>query len=85
MENDLLVGQPRDLFDQIQQETFQIFVIGQEESEELVWLLEGDDRQGLEIFGIEVELFKDIAFIGGQDVVAFLASDYLTDGVASDQ
>ena len=85
MENYLLMRKTRYLSNQIQQEFLQILVVCQEQSEELIGLLESNDSQRLQVLGIVVQLLEDIPLVRSQHIISFFSSDDLTDRVSSYQ
>jgi hypothetical protein len=85
MENDLFVGQARDLLDEVEQELLEDLGVDEEETEEFVGLFEGDDGEDLEILNVEVEGFEDHAIVRSEDVVSLLAPHNLADGMGFDK
>ena len=63
MEDYLLMRQFRHVFDEIEQEIFEVSAVDNEQPEELIWLFEGNDGKVLEFLSWEVELLEDVSFL----------------------
>ena len=51
---DLLVRQLGDVFDEIEQEIFEVWTVDDEQAEELIWFFEGGDSESLKLLSINV-------------------------------
>ena len=63
MEDYLLIRQFRHVFDEIEQEVFEVSAVDYEQPEELIWFFEGNDGKVLKFLSWEVELLEDISFL----------------------
>lgn len=77
MENNLLVRQFRNIFDQIDQEILEVFVVDQEKSEVFVGFLESDNGKTFELVNVEVKLLEHVTFFGRQHKFSLSSSDHL--------
>ena len=81
----LFVGQFWNIFDEVEQEIFKIWAVDDEQPEELIWLFEGCDGESLKLLSVDIQLFENVPFFWGEDVVSFFPAHDLTDWMGADQ